>query len=96
MAELITSQSEIPTSPFYVCATDRFMSGWGMSTNRDNVVIFPAANHDEAQHIGRKLNARAEMKYVRINTTKPRLNNSTHTYSLFDPDDASAFYKKES
>jgi hypothetical protein len=90
MSDIVTSSREIPSTRFYVLATDKFMSGWGPAEGTDNVCVFPCATLTEAQHVYDECDRRTEMIRVRITGAKPRLR-SHWTVSLFDRS-ASAFY----
>ena len=89
----ITKQSQIPGSPYYVLATDTFLSDWGPATGKDNVLVFVAKNRQQADMIKDRLQARDEMKRVRINATKPRLSESWYV-QLFTEKTHPSWYKE--
>jgi len=89
----ITKQSQIPDSPYYVLATDTFLSGWGHSKSKDDVLVFVAKDFQQAERIESVLRARGEMKRVRINTTKPRLSESWYV-QLFTEETYPSWYKE--
>ncbi len=91
MSTIITSAREIPAAPYYVLATDSFMSGWGQAAGTKNVVILPCADWYEMKHVRAYCASRSEMKYVRTVYSKPRLN-PNYVYSLFDRASAPAWY----
>jgi len=93
MSKFITSASEIPNAEFYVLAKDTFLSGWGLSKGKANIVILPASSYEEAEIIVENMGKRSDMSYVRINTRKPRLQ-PHNTYSLFSREDAERWYTK--
>ena len=89
----ITKQSQISDSPYYVLATDTFLSDWGPATGKDNVLVFVAKNRQQASIIKIRLQARDEMKRVRINVTKPRLSESWYV-QLFTEETYLSWYKE--
>ena len=89
---LIENQSEIPLAPFYVCALDTFMSGWGLSDGRNNRVILPCADRDEALAVADIARSRPEMKYVTVKENKPSLDTNLNTYSLMTRETARAWF----
>ena len=93
MSELIDSARDIPAAPYYVLAKDTFMSGWGGSQGRPNIVILPCESYEEAEIVLDNAQARSEMKYCRINSTKPRLQR-WNTYSLFNREEAERWYTR--
>jgi len=62
----------IQTANYYVVSTDRFMSNWGYSENRDNVCVVPCDYYDEALKVENYVKSRGDQMRIRINTTKPR------------------------
>lgn len=58
-------------SKFYVTMTDKCLSGWGMTKGKINKYIVECDTYDQAATIERAANARSEMKYINIRTTKP-------------------------
>lgn len=93
MSTLITERKQIPDTPYYVLSTDTFMSGWGMSDGRDNIIILPCANRKEAEYMRLRIKrTRTDQKRVRVIACKPRLDLRLHTYSLFTPENAEAWY----
>jgi len=95
MSTTITSQSEIPSAPFYVTATDSFMSGWGPAAGKTNRVILPCESLAEAEVVEANARQRSDMKSVHICAAKPKLNRWT-LYSLMDREAASRWYEPRS
>ena len=95
MSMFITSQSEIPKAPFYVCCTDSFMSGWGMSEGKNNRLIFPCENEWEATIVMNNAKDRGDMKYITLCTRKPSLKLSNNAYQVKTKEDYSTWYKKD-
>ena len=93
MSTLIVSRKEIPDAPCYVLCNDRVFSGWGQSPNKTNVCILPCKDWAEAIKVSDYAKSRREMRYVRIVGEKPRLYTDRNTYSLFDRNHASAWYR---
>ena len=89
---LIDSHHDIPCAPFYVCALDTFMSGWGLSDGRNNRVILPCADRDEALAVADIARSRSEMKYVTVKESKPSLDINLNTYSLMTRETARAWF----
>jgi hypothetical protein len=92
--QLITSESEIPKAYAYVLADDRFMSNWGKSDGRTNVVIVPVDNADELAVVKQNIEDRGEMENIRTVLTKPPLYGG-FTYSLLDRSNASKWYEED-
>jgi hypothetical protein len=57
---------------YYVCMTDRFMSGWGPAKDKDNVLVIECATYDEARNALRHALTRNEMCRQRINLKPPK------------------------
>lgn len=87
------SMGTIPDAPYYVSATDSFMSGWGPTANMRNVVIAPCASYDEAEVVAQNLRDRDEMKRVSISRSKPRPAAKT-LYSLFTRERSPRWFDK--
>ncbi len=69
----------------YVTMTDKFMSGWGMATNKTNKFIVECENWEQAQTIERNAQRRSEMKYINICINKPRYGaNVLESWKTFD------------
>lgn len=79
---------------FYVTATDRFMSGWGMAKGKDNKLVIECDNYSEAEIVHEHLIDREEMKYVNIRGTKPYYNQERFYISYKTKEDAPAWFKK--
>lgn len=60
---------------YYVSMVDIAMSGWGPSSNKDNVLIFLCDTFCDAQTVADNARARSDQKHVRISEDKP----------MFDP-----------
>jgi len=91
MSKIATSARDIPTAPYYVLATDKFMSGWGMAEGKTNVCVFPCATYSEAVAVMDRLGKRPEMIRIRWTHNKPRVRRDW-VVSVFNRDDAPAFY----
>lgn len=68
--------------PFYVTATDSFMSGWGCAEGLINKVVIGCNNWSEVSIVKRALHERNEMKYVNV-TTNPRYSPSRYLVSWY-------------
>lgn len=78
----VTKKSEIPDAASYVVAEDRFLSGWGMSPDKVNILIAPCDCLEEQIAVEAELRRRPEMSRVRVCINKPRLNLVRCTYSV--------------
>jgi len=85
---------KIPEAPYYVTATDTFLSGWGPATGKISVVILPCKNYDEAERVERYANSRSDMKRVQICQCKPRTRSGV-LYKVMDRKHARAWYGAE-
>lgn len=79
----------------YVTATDRFMSGWGMSEGKDNKLVVECDTYQEAVIVHDNLSDRDEMKYVNIRSSKPYYNKDRYYTSYKTKEDAPAWFRKE-
>jgi hypothetical protein len=68
----------IKTAKYYVSMTDKFMSGWGMASNKTNKLIIACDTYEQASRIQRNANKRPEMIYVNICSRKPTI--KSHQY----------------
>lgn len=57
---------------FYVCMTDKFMSGWGMARDKTNIYCVECDTYEQAEQIEQAAQRRSEMKRIRINSNPPR------------------------
>ncbi len=58
--------------PYYIIATDEFMSGWGRSENKTNKLIFCCETEDEALNVRWNLVRRKDMKNIEVRKIKPK------------------------
>lgn len=92
MARIITTSLgesiELNKGMYFVCATDKFMSGWGCAENKTAKRIIICRTYREAQRIADafKRNPYSYMIYVNIRTSFPNypVNKYTSSYSLYD------------
>ena|SRR5215211_2083295 len=91
--ELITTHDEIPDAPFYVVSRDRFLSGWGNSEGKDNILIIPCDDGDEACIVATNARNRTDQEAVRIFQFKPTLLNNKNTYSLLTKETGARWYR---
>lgn len=59
---------------YYVSMIDSFMSGWGKSTFKKNVLIFICDSYKQAEIVESNANARSDIKNVEIHGSKPEFN----------------------
>tara|TARA_R100000655_G_scaffold55221_2_gene93278 strand:- start:3210 stop:3668 length:459 start_codon:yes stop_codon:yes gene_type:complete len=67
---------------FYVCMTDKFMSGWGCADGKINKFIIECETKEEAIQIKYIAHKRPEMKYINIHTKMPNYNHKKYLVSL--------------
>lgn len=77
---------------YYVTATDKFMSGWGLAENKINKMVFECDSYEEAEHIENQLNNRDEMKYVNIRDSKPYYNKENYFTSYKTKENTFGWY----
>jgi len=82
--EYIDVGDEIPKKKYYVCMTDKFMSGWGKARNKINKLVIGCNTYEEAHTIQKNAMNRPEMKYVNITGNKPRYNKNRYYVSYMD------------
>ena len=68
---------------YYVTATDKFMSGWGLAKGKTNKVIVICENWQEDREVKDALHSRDEMKYINVRSSKPYYNNNNYVISLY-------------
>ena len=56
----------------YVRMTDKFMSGWGMARNANNVLVIACDTWKQADAVEKAANERHEMRRVNIVSNKPK------------------------
>lgn len=56
---------------YWVTMIDKFMSGWGRSDQRTNVLIFECDSLEEAEIVSANASNRSDMKHVTIHGTRP-------------------------
>ena len=79
----------------FVVANDSFMSGWGRASGR-SIFAVPFGVEHNADFIIQNMEARSEMKYVRVSMGKnyrPKLRAGDHL-SIRSMEDSSRFYEK--
>jgi len=62
---------------YYVTMTDKFMSGWGMSKNLINKLIFKCDTYEEALRVEKYAQGRNDQKHINICSNKPKYYRST-------------------
>ena len=56
---------------YYVCMTDKFMSGWGCADGKINIFIVECETKEEAIQIKYAAHKRPEMEHIKIRTKIP-------------------------
>jgi hypothetical protein len=92
MQDHVTSQSEITKAMCYVCATDRFMSGWGYAKDTTNRLIFPCNSRDEVDAVMDNCENRQDFIRVTLCHKKPSLRRGVY-YQLKTKESSPNFYK---
>lgn len=86
---------DIPkASAGYICATDKFLSGWGKSEGRNNRLIFPCNSLEDVQAVMGNCEARSEFVRVTHCIRKPKLDNWTNFYQVKTKEDYPNWFKK--
>ena len=92
----VTTQSEIPDAPCYVCATDTFQSR-GIERHKpgyyQNRVILPCASVADAFIVEQNANDRTDMQRVTICTRKPTLRRGTY-YQVMEADECQRWHER--
>ena len=83
----LDEQVTIVNGLYYVCATDKFLSGWGRAGNRTAKRVVICETYRQAQRIADafKRNPNSAMKYVNIRSSFPNypVNRYVTSYSLY-------------
>lgn len=94
---MILFQSELPASPYYVTCRDNFMSDWGPTAGRGNVLIFLCQNADEAKLVDSNLrHERSDMDNIQIRIgsyTLREISESSPVYQVMTQDNFPSAYK---
>ena len=80
-------------SKYYVCMTDKFMSGWGQADKLINKLVLECDSWDEAEIVAANARRRPEMRYVNINYNRPHYNPSYYLTSFHTKADYSRWYE---
>lgn len=80
-------------SKYYVTATDKFMSGWGMAEGKINKLVFLCDNLEEANIVVANCESRSDFKNVSMRSTKPSYGSRYYT-QFKDKDEYPNFYKR--
>lgn len=85
--------SDIPQRPYYVTCIDPFMSGWGQSAGKENMLILPCVSYEQAQIVATNAENRGDQEKIRISDRKPTLNKHKYHYSLHGPHSYKRWYR---
>lgn len=66
---------------YYVCMTDKFMSGWGYAQDKINKLVIVCDTYEEAETVKQNAQDRSEMIYININIHKPYYNENRYFVS---------------
>ena len=76
---------------YYVCCTDKFLSGWGGAENRISKFIIACDNRQQAETIADNLKKEKCFKYININVNKPNYNTRYYHSSFTTFEKCSAY-----
>lgn len=79
---------------FYVCMTDKVMSGWGLSQGRINKLVFECDSYREAMVVKANAERRGDMSYININCNKPYYNKNKYYTQLKNKTEYPMWYEK--
>ena len=71
-------EDRIYKAKYFVTMNDKFMSGWGMASNKVNKLIIACDNYEQASTIEKNAKKRSEMKYINIARTKPQIKRNVY------------------
>lgn len=79
---------------YWVCMTDRFMSGWGYAEDKINKLVLECDTMEEAEIVAANARRREEMKYVNIRYgQKPYYNTRDYYTSYHGKTDYARWYR---
>ena len=78
---------------YYVCMTDKFMSGWGPAENKINKYCIECDTLHDAETAKNNARLREEMKFVNINVRKPYYSKNKYLTSMVKFDDLGEIWK---
>jgi len=78
---------------YYVTMTDKFMSGWGHSREKNNKLVFECKNMTEAMIVEDNANSRTDQKHVNIRSSKPYYNQARNYVQFKTKADYPSWYK---
>lgn len=79
---------------FYVTMTDGFMSGWGHAEGKINKLVMECDGIVEAGIVRDNADARSEMKYVNICSSKPSYPAHSHLTQFKTKEDYPRWYQE--
>jgi hypothetical protein len=91
----VTRESVVTDAPWYVTATDAFMSGWGPASDMRNVVILPCVDRDEASVVFANTRARTDMRRPHLIGRSELRFKTGILYSMMARTEASRWYQRE-
>lgn len=80
---------------YYVTMTDSALSGWGEGKDKIGKLIFVCQGYEAAVIVRDNAQARAEMKYINICTTKPYYNRDRYYPQYKTKEDKAWWYVKD-
>tara|TARA_R110000751_G_scaffold28003_3_gene73459 strand:+ start:685 stop:999 length:315 start_codon:yes stop_codon:yes gene_type:complete len=86
---------DLPSSPYYVTATDTYCSGWGGAANKLNRVILPCESQGEAEVVADNARSRSDMADVTVHRGESGVMPVTRgiVFSLMGQADAARWYE---
>ena len=77
---------------YYVTATDKFLSGWGLAKGRISKFVLECDTYEEACFVEDKVSQRSDMKFVNICSKRPRYSSTRYHVSYVTRTEAPSYY----
>jgi hypothetical protein len=92
MQDHITCENDLPYAPYYVIMKDNFMSYWGYSEGKANMLVFCCNTLREARIVKENAKHRSDMREVCIMEAKPCVDSPYEYWQVKDESDYPNFY----
>lgn len=79
---------------WYVSMIDTFMSNWGQSEGKENVLIFECETFEEMEIVEENANNRSDMTKVKTHSYYPQFNKSKYFVQDKDKEEYPRWYQK--
>lgn len=80
---------------YFVTMKDTFLSGWGESQGKDNILVFPCSTYEEAENVFNNSRARTDMTDQKIRITYPRYDERFYYVQRKTKEEAPRWYEKD-